>query len=75
MDKYIEVLCKQNPETELECGNPECKSTFKVKSKEFFKDKEFNHTCDNCGKSTSYGTEKFVTDFKRQLKELGITVS
>ncbi len=74
MDKYIEVLCKQNPETKMECGNPDCKHEFKVKSKEFFKGSSYHHVCDECGLSTDYDTTKFVKEFKEQLKKLGITI-
>jgi hypothetical protein len=74
MDKYIEVLCKQNPITKMDCGNPECKNEFEIKSNEFFKDKTYNRVCDKCGKSTQYDTSKFVEDFKKQLKQLGVIV-
>ena len=72
MDKYIEVLCKQNPVTKMKCGNPECNHEFKVKSKEFFHGKAYSYTCEKCSKSTEYDTTKFVKDFKKQLKDLGI---
>ena len=38
MDKYIEILCKQNPKIKLECKNSECKHVEEVNSKDVFKD-------------------------------------
>lgn len=74
MDKYVELLCKQNPEMTLKCGNPECSKEFRTKSKDVFQSKEFKHTCDSCGKSTTYDSTKFADNFKQQLKKLGITL-
>lgn len=74
MDKYINVLCRQNPEMKLKCGNPECGKEFKVKSKNVFQNKEYKHMCPFCQKSTTYNTTEFVEDFKRQMKKLGITL-
>lgn len=72
MDKYIEIFCKQNPKMNMDCGNPECKHSFEVNSKDFFKNKTYSHVCEQCGKSTEYDTSKFVKDFKEQLKKLGV---
>ena len=36
MDKYLQILCKQNPETTIECGNPDCKNKITVNSEELF---------------------------------------
>jgi len=74
MDKYIEVFCKQSPVMEMKCGNPDCTSKFKVKSKEFFKDKTYSHTCEECSKSTEYDNSEIINNFAKQLKKLGITV-
>lgn len=74
MDKYIEALCKQNPEITLHCGNPQCKKEYKFKSKDVFKKSDYNFTCKVCGKDTKYDTTKFVKDFVTQLKKMGITV-
>lgn len=74
MDKYIEVLCKQNPKMKLECNNPDCKCTTEVNSKDVFKNKEYILTCPHCETETPYDTTKFVDDFKKQMKALGITV-
>ncbi|WP_024347371.1 hypothetical protein [Lacrimispora indolis] len=74
MDKYIEVLCKQNPKIKLECNNPECKCITEVKSKDIFKNKEYILTCPHCKTETPYDTTEFVNDFKKQMKALGVTV-
>ncbi|MCD7996347.1 MAG: hypothetical protein LUH21_03840 [Clostridiales bacterium] len=75
MDKYIEVLCKQNPKMTLECNNPECGCKTEVNSKDVFKNKEYVLLCPKCNKETSYNTTIFVEDFKKQMKALGITVN
>lgn len=36
MDKYVELLCKQNPKMTLECNNPDCKQKTTVNSKDVF---------------------------------------
>lgn len=72
MDKYVEVFCKQNPVMKMDCGNAECNYKFEVKTKDFFRNNTYNHTCTKCGKSTEYDTSKFALDFKKQLKKLGI---
>jgi|GEM_PF-1992592 len=72
MDKYVKALCKQNPVMEINCGNRECKSKFKVKSVDFFRDSSYTHTCDKCGKSAEYDTSKFAKDLKKQLEQIGI---
>ncbi|WP_124067511.1 hypothetical protein [Clostridium sp. E02] len=74
MDKYVEVFCKQNPVMNMACGNSECGCEFEVKTKEFFKNKTYNHTCAKCEKSTDYDTSKFVTGLIQQLKKLGVEV-
>ena len=72
MDKYVEVLCNQNPYIELECER--CKAVTKVKSKELFKRKTYDLVCPKCKKSTTYDTTKFVIDFVKQMKDLGFMV-
>ena len=74
MDKYIEVLCKQNPKISFPCGNPDCKKEHTFKSKDVFKNKTYQFVCENCGKTTEVDTTKFVKDFVFQLKKLGVTV-
>lgn len=74
MEKYIEILCKQNPEMTLECKNPECNQKITVKSKDVFKKKTYKLLCPKCNKETCYITSKFVDDFKNELKKLGINI-
>lgn len=74
MDKYIEVLCKQNPKMEMECSNPDCRKKFNVKTTDFFKNKSYVYKCDKCEKETNYDTTKFVNDFKKKLEKMGVTV-
>lgn len=74
MDKYIELFCKQNPKMILECNNPECKQKTSVNSKDVFKCKSYSFICPKCCQETTYDTSKFVNDFKKQLKKLGITI-
>lgn len=74
MDKYVELLCKQNPRMTLNCGNPDCTHKFSVDSKDVFKNKEYSFICPQCNKSTTYDTSKFADDFKKQLKKSGISL-
>lgn len=74
MDKYIEVLCKQNPKMSFPCGNPECKKEHTFKSKDVFKNKIYKFECQYCGVTTELDTTKFVKDFVVQLKKMGVTV-
>lgn len=60
---------------ELKCNNPECKGKIKVRSAEVFKNKEYTFTYEECNKVTIYVTSKFVDDFKKKMKAMGITVS
>lgn len=75
MDKYVELLCKQNPKMSLKCGNPDCDHKSSVDSKDVFKNKEYNLLCPECNKTTTYDTSKFSDDFKKQLKTLGISLN
>ena len=58
----------------LKCNNPECKCTTEVNSKDVCKNKEYILSCSHCKNETSYDTTKFVDDFKKQMKALGVTV-
>ncbi len=75
MDKYVELLCKQNPKMTLECRNPDCGYKASVDSKDVFKNNEYKHLCPECNKVTSYDSSKFADDFKKQLKNLGISLN
>ena len=75
MDKYIEVLCKQNPKISFPCGNPDCKKEHTFKSKDVFKNKTYQFVRRNCAKTTEPDTTKLVTDFLPQLKKIRITVN
>lgn len=72
MDKYISLLCKQNPKITLECDNPECKKKFQVKTEVVFKNKQYKLICDKCNTTTTFDSTKFVDDFKKQLNKAGI---
>lgn len=72
MDKYVSLLCKQNPNMTLECNNPECKMKFDVKTEEVFKNNQYKLICDECGSTTTFDSTKFADDFKKKLNEAGI---
>ena len=36
MDKFIKILATQNPDMEVDCGNPNCKKKTKIKTIDFF---------------------------------------
>lgn len=74
MNKYIEVFCKQNPKISFPCGNPKCKKEHTFKTKDVFKCKLYEFTCSACSMSTEIDTTKFIKDFEKQMKKLGITV-
>ena len=74
MDKYLEVICKQNPKTTLKCGNKDCDNEFMVKTTELCKAKKYSHTCEKCGRSTEYDSSKMFDGVIKQLKALGVTV-
>lgn len=47
MEKHIEIFCKQNPNTELEC--PKCHVKISVKTSDFLKKKyTYECKCNNC---------------------------
>lgn len=74
MDKYAEVICKQNPKMTLECGNKDCRQKFDVKTMDLCKVKEYKHLCEKCGDTTTYSAEDMFADLIKQFKALGITV-
>lgn len=71
MDKYMEVLCSQNPKIDLECQNSKCKKKITIKSIELFKHKEFIYKCPKCGITSTYDTTKFVKKYTEGMKKLG----
>lgn len=72
MDKWIEIICKQNPKMTLICGNKECNQKFVVKSLDVCKLKVYSHVCEKCGMSTGYDTSKMFDDAIKQLKAMGV---
>lgn len=72
MDKWIEIICKQNPKMTLICGNKECNQKFVVKSLDVCKRKVYSHVCEKCGMSTGYDTSKMFDDAIKQLKAMGV---
>lgn len=76
MDKFVEILAKQNPDFEGECANPECKKKVKLKTKDVFsaKDGTYTFTCSSCGNTTTLtGIDKTVNSLKKQFKDMGIS--
>lgn len=60
MEKYIEIFCKQNPMTDIECMNPKCKSKTKIRTKDFLKTKyTYKYHCPKCGSDNLYDTKDF----------------
>lgn len=74
MDKYIRVLCEQNPNISFNCGNPDCKKEHTFKTNQVFKDRYFEFECTSCGKTTKVETTKFINDLSNEFKKFGITV-
>ena len=74
MDKYVELMCKQNPKMTLKCNNPDCEYKTTVNSKDVFKSNSYTLLCPECNNKTIYDSSKFADDFKKQLKKLGITI-
>ena len=70
MDKYIEVLCKQNPKISFPCGNPDCKKEHTFKSKDVFKNKTYQFVCENCGKTTEVDTTKLDVFLLVEVEEI-----
>lgn len=73
MDKYVALLCKQNPTMTLKCNNPDCDYKVKVNSADVFTDELYSIVCPDCGKTTTYDTSQFADNFKKQLQKLGVT--
>ena len=67
----MQILCKQNPKTPLDCYN--CKSIEEVKSLDFFKTRSYKHECKKCGSESIYDTSKVAEKFEKQLKSIGVT--
>ena len=74
MDKWIEIICKQNPKMTLICGNKECNQKFVVKSLDVCKRKVYSRVCEKCGMSTRYDTSKLFDDEIKQLKSMGVKI-
>lgn len=71
MDKFMKVLCSQNPKIDLECQNSKCKKKITIKSIEFFKHKEYIYKCPKCGRISIFNTTKFVKKYTEDMKKLG----
>ena len=74
MDKFLDVICKQNPKITLSCGNDTCGAEFTEKTIDVCKAKEYKHTCDKCGAETIYYADKMFDKAIKQLKAMGVTV-
>ena len=74
LDKYVELLCRQNPKIELDCGNPKCKNKIIFRTKDVVSSKIFKFICPKCKMETSYDSSQFVNDFRKKMKKSGITV-
>lgn len=72
MDKYKEIICKQNPTMKLPCGNKKCKTEFTVKTIDLCKSKTYSHICEKCGETTDYIAEKLFDKVIKELKAWGI---
>lgn len=75
MDKYIKVLCEQNPTLDLDCDNPKCNHKTNVKSKDFFKSNIYKFTCSKCELKNEVNSKKWVDDFIKTMKDSDITAS
>lgn len=72
MDKFIEIICKQNPTMELACCNEKCKGKFTVKTIDLCKSKKYSHVCKKCGETTNYVVDKLFDNAIKELKKMGI---
>lgn len=70
MKKSIQILCKQNSTINIPCGN--CKEKTEVKTVELFKEAKYKLLCPHCNETTNVDTTKFVVDFEKQLKSMGV---
>ena len=67
MEKHIEIFCKQNPNTELEC--PKCHVKISVKTSDFLKKKyTYECKCNNCGSTTSFVTKNLHKELEKFKK-------
>lgn len=73
MDKFLEIICKQNPQITLSCGNEKCGTKFTEKTIDVCKAKEYKHICDKCGETTTYYADKMFDNAIKQLKAMGVT--
>lgn len=76
MDKFVEIFAKQNPYTEKECENPECRNKVRLKTKDLFSSPNgtYTFTCPVCGGTTTLnGIDKAVDSLKKQFKKMGIS--
>ena len=75
MDKFVSILARQNPTIELECKNPDCKKSAKVKTEHFFGGVDsYEFVCPYCGKTTAYHNVKNELEkLKKQFKKMGIS--
>lgn len=74
MNKYIEVLIKQNPIFEIECNN--CKHKFFVKTKDVFSSENtYTTNCPKCHLSTGLSDiDNYIRTIEKEMKKSGIEV-
>ena len=73
MDKAIQIFCNQNKTIELSCGNKDCKTKYKLPTKDVFKNKNYPIECSKCGVVTNFDTKSFADSYKKQLKAMGVS--
>lgn len=76
MDKFIKILATQNPDMEVDCGNPNCKKKTKIKTIDFFSatNGTYELNCSYCGnKTTINNIDQEIEKLKKQFKSIGIT--
>lgn len=73
MDKLIKILCEQSKIMELNCGNKDCNTLHTLKTKDVFKSKIYQLNCSKCEMVTDFHNQKFIDEFKKQLKDLGVS--
>ena len=73
MNKYAELLAKQNPVMEQECLG--CTHKNKLKTKEVFKSKEYSFVCSKCGATnTIKDIPEMIKKLEKDFRKMGITV-
>lgn len=73
MDKFVQILAKQNKYFSVTCQNTECRRKIDVKTIDFFSKNTYSFICPHCNNKTIIdNVNKQLEKLKKQFKSMGI---